>query len=311
MNVWAFTSLPMVATSVAGMSAPTSRPNSTSADQDTSPFNRPLSKAEGTSMPGIYTSGLPINVMDTAQDNSINETPTYLDSSSSIPSSGSVKAPVGSRPLLLESPLRSGSPTLANPFLIQPSKPVGNYYSPPPPPPTSIPESGMKVKDPPTSTASLDPGGAYASKTRKRRKRPHKKNQHSLPQFHGVGQPSTYVCFISIYILSIEIIIDILHSFEEADLDCQDKSIRRCLEVVPAPFPSFLLTLDLVQECMVDQRTVMWSNHLIMCLNWNSDLITQLQLEHLTMTSSSRWVVLVQVPVQAWRTIYLTLRLIN
>jgi len=221
-------SVSMAATSIANMSALTSCTNSTSADQDFSPFNRPLSKAEGTSMPGIYTSGMSINFVDTAQDpgyrsslnagtaqssqnlNSIRETvlyPTFSASITPIPSLGSNKAPVGSRPHLLPSSPCTGSL----------------------PQQKTVPTLGMEGKVPSISTASLDHGGSSTSITRRRRGRPHKQTQDHIPKCvdvlsmlyldglapqaigpmkipgqtfslaPGVGRPSRYVCFVCVY----------------------------------------------------------------------------------------------------------------
>ncbi len=135
------------------------------------------------------------NLNSISESMSVMEVPTSLASSAPgtpIPSSGPIRAPVGSRLHPLTPPPRMGSPPLFNPTPIQPSGPIGNRHLPPPPQQQNIPTSGMEgIMVPPPSTASLAPGGPSAVRMRTRMQ-PHEQTQQHPPQFDGLSMPNFY-----------------------------------------------------------------------------------------------------------------------
>ena len=135
----------------------------------------------------------------------------------------------------------------------------------------------MEEKAPPTSTASLAPGLRMF-----RNRQPDEHIQQYLPPFDelsvpnltpqengpieppgqtfslapGVGRPQRYDFIYDFFQNGNLILIVFPDSLREVDLNSQSFSIRRCLETMPVAFPSLLLTLDLMRECVLDKLKV-------------------------------------------------------
>lgn len=128
------------------------------------------------------------------------EVPTSVTSSAPgtpIPSSGPIRAPVGSRLHPLTPPPRKGSPPLFNPTPIQPIGPVGTRHMQPqqqpqqPSPPSGATLDSLMV--PPPSATSLAPGGPSAMRMRTARMQPQlDQPQQHPPQFEGLPMPNFY-----------------------------------------------------------------------------------------------------------------------
>ena len=114
-----------------------------------------------------------------------------------IPSSGPIRAPVGSRLHPLTPPPRMGSPPLFNPTPIQPLGPVGTRHMQPQQPQQQQPNpSGATLESimvPPPSAASLAPGGPSAIRMRAARMQQQlDQPQQHPPQFEGLPMPNFY-----------------------------------------------------------------------------------------------------------------------